>query len=716
MNNINIDGPILKQVFNNSKMDQNQKNSNLNNAKRMFARIPNRFNDFSSNVGLVVGKVQSGKTANIITLSALALDNGHRFIVMMLSDTNNLLDQNYERIKNSFANIDDVIVIKESIDGKFGQLGFDTLNKLYRSGKKIIVCSLKHYKHINNITKVIKGTKFKDDYSIIIDDEGDDISQNTSRNKFLLNSDGNIVENERSKNNSEIVKLKSLFSKCGYISVTATPEAPIFLQTFQTLSPNYCITLQPGVGYVGLTTFHDSNSKLVEIIDDYDCLIKDNGVPNSLIDAVQFFFAGCIYRCKSEDRMIIHSMMIHPSKTIVSHDTVYSKLKQRLKLIERSIKHNDQSGKDFFEGVNNHYKSISSTNDDINMNDLLYVFDNYNLNSINRNAVEKDINSLTNILPFNIVIGGDLLDRGITIPNLAVSYIIRDSKIGQVDTLLQRARWFGYKQDYIETCKVYMPSSLADKYNEMIEVEDSLWDFLEECSEMEYDLKDCNVSLSINSSILNPTSSSKASFEFSYSNIKSVKQQKNFTINLEQNNDNLLLVRTYHWENAHILKYNKVQKHRYIDLNISEFDDFVSNYNFSDYNNDDSSLNKDLLIKLVHENIEQYGNTVSLVDMRYDTGEERTIYNDNCVRNLMQGRSEGKSYDDPDYYPGDRYLPEFKNRISIQIHHVIIKDNNNNYYINGDNVILIVLCMPKDFIIRNFVTRKDIANIDRIYA
>ena len=136
------------------------------------------------------------------------------------------------------------------------------------------------------------------------------------------------------------------------------------------------------------------------------------------------------------------------------------------------------------------------------------------------------------------------------------------------------------------------------------------------------------------------------------------------------------MVRGFQWESSNILKYNSVQEHRYIDLDIKEFDSFVNQYFFSDYNKTDSSLDKDLLVKLVHENIAKYGNTISLVDMRFNTGEERTVYENNCVRNLMQGRSEGKDISDPDYYPGDRYLPEFKNRISLQIHNVRIKDNN----------------------------------------
>ena len=690
MNNYVIDGQILTKVFENSKFGQNQKNANLENAIRIYNKIPNSKNSFSSNVGLVVGKIQSGKTANIITLSGLALDNDTKLIIMLLSDTTNLLDQNYGRIYKSFDDCKDVLVFKEAEDGDFKGIDSESLNKLYNRGKRIIICSLKHYEHINTIASKLKGTGYATDYTMIIDDEGDDISQNTAKEKYAISEDGKTFENDRSTNNNSIYELKKVLDNCGYISLTATPEAPIFLQSFQELSPNYCITLQPGIGYTGLTTFHQSDSEYVEVINDYDCLVKDSGVPDSLINSVAFFFAGCIYRKNKNFKDDLHSMMIHPAKEIFKHDNVYSKLKMRLKLLEKSLLRDESSGLDFLDLVAEQYKKISKELYRVQKDELLYVFNNYKISNINGREPERDINRIVKIFPYNIFIGGDLLDRGITIPNLAVSYIIRDSKKGQVDTLLQRARWFGYKKDYLMTCRVYMPGSLAEKYTEILETEDSLWDFLEECSEMDYDLKNCEFSLDINSTILNPTSSSKASYEFGYSNITSVKQQKNFTINNEQNNSNILLVRNFNWNNSYKLEYNKVQTHRCLNLNINEINSFIDNYNFSEYNVQKDSLDKQLLKKYISENIEKYGNTVTLIDMRYDSYEERSVYNDNCIRNLMQGRSEGKDKNDFDYYPGDRYLPEMKNKISLQIHHVKLKIKDSQYYQYGDEVIMLV--------------------------
>ena len=94
-------GDILKQVFVNGNYSDEQQKSTLTNAQRIYSKLPSSTNDINSNVGLVVGRVQSGKTANIITLSALALDNDYKVIILFLSDTNNLLTQNTERfVKN----------------------------------------------------------------------------------------------------------------------------------------------------------------------------------------------------------------------------------------------------------------------------------------------------------------------------------------------------------------------------------------------------------------------------------------------------------------------------------------------------------------------------------------------------------------------------------------------------------------------------------------
>jgi hypothetical protein len=76
----------------------------------------------------------------------------------------------------------------------------------------------------------------------------------------------------------------------------------------------------------------------------------------------------------------------------------------------------------------------------------------------------------------NILIGGNMLGRGITIPNLTVTYITRRAiNETNADTMEQRARWFGYKQDYIDLCRVFLTRQLIDNYTELVRHEDDFW-------------------------------------------------------------------------------------------------------------------------------------------------------------------------------------------------------------------------------------------------
>ena len=65
---------------------------------------------------------------------------------------------------------------------------------------------------------------------------------------------------------------------------------------------------------------------------------------------------------------------------------------------------------------------------------------------------------------FVIAIGGLALSRGLTLEGLAVSYIIRN--VGAKDTLLQTARWFGYRPDYENLCRILMPNVLVGRFLE----------------------------------------------------------------------------------------------------------------------------------------------------------------------------------------------------------------------------------------------------------
>ena len=66
-----------------------------------------------------------------------------------------------------------------------------------------------------------------------------------------------------------------------------------------------------------------------------------------------------------------------------------------------------------------------------------------------------------------IVIGGLKLSRGLTLSGLSVSYFARSSKA--YDVLMQMCRWFGYRENYDDLCKVFMPSQSLEWYTHIAE-------------------------------------------------------------------------------------------------------------------------------------------------------------------------------------------------------------------------------------------------------
>lgn len=65
-----------------------------------------------------------------------------------------------------------------------------------------------------------------------------------------------------------------------------------------------------------------------------------------------------------------------------------------------------------------------------------------------------------------IAIGGNSLARGFTIENLSVSYFLRNTKM--CDTLLQMGRWFGYRRDYEDLCKIYTTEKYYNNFHDAL--------------------------------------------------------------------------------------------------------------------------------------------------------------------------------------------------------------------------------------------------------
>lgn len=71
-----------------------------------------------------------------------------------------------------------------------------------------------------------------------------------------------------------------------------------------------------------------------------------------------------------------------------------------------------------------------------------------------------------------IAVGGDKLSRGLTLEGLTVSYFLRASRM--YDTLMQMGRWFGYKENYIDICRLYTPAELLEWFTHIAAASEEL--------------------------------------------------------------------------------------------------------------------------------------------------------------------------------------------------------------------------------------------------
>ncbi len=618
---------------------------------------------------LCLGKVQSGKTAFFISSIALAFDNGYNLAYVIGGTKTKLKNQNFERISYEFANNSKVKVV--DIAAKNHDEPFELLSK----GYKVIIVALKNVGSDNANLGIIESysNKLNNIPSIIIDDEGDECSPGAPKLK---------TKNPRAgRTHNVMANIINNINICTFLSVTATPQANLLISTIDELSPDYAILVEPGKGYTGGNSFHDvySNPHVVEI-NDSDTF--NYSTPESFKKALYFFIFAIIYKNYTND-LNNFSMLVHPSSLTKVQSMVNEKVKDQLNYIKEGL--NDIKNISFDSLYNNIY---SSGNDLINefksyedfksktlknLKEILKsinVFE-YNVSTSGKQSIEEERHDTSK---YKIYVGGNMLGRGLTIKNLIVTYMYRDSKITQIDTLYQRARWFGYKSSYFDVCRVYMTKELKEKFIDTVENENDM-------------------RTSINAFLLTKTDIKKFPRMFTLKNdkLRLTRTTVSKTINIERVNPGYEYDKSIDLTHEQINKnqqlyknlYNKYkmigldkqygnssyQHHFVIKMKYSElYNEFLSKYEFPRGSKFGPNSFKKILEQIQNGS---YEDIISVVLMRYKTGEYRSaIANKKAIKELPQ------SYDNGTQYPGDKSLPDLEKVLHIQIHPVYIDKEN----------------------------------------
>ena len=454
--------------------------------------------------GLVLGYVQSGKTSNMAGIIAKAADSGYKFIIIFAGLTDALRRQTQIRIENDVTNHskerwhwltdqnDDFIASPQPLP--------NTANRVTK------ICVIK--KNVNILQRLLEKinqlttSRVRKMPTLIIDDECDQASLNTRENRDIA---GDI-----SWTNKLIKDTLLALKKVSYVGYTATPNAPFLTSpqsadgTDNLFPKDFIVPLKEPKNYFGVNKlFHNEENNECEYELPFIRRIEEEEVSilqppsqkerfnfrpeltNSLRNACDYYLLALSARaCRKNDSEHC-CMMIHTSRYTEMHDAFLPLIQgEWLKPIVRDLNENKKSTLKRLESLWEQELLDESIRLELNCPKSAESFDDLKpylltqaltievLRENSNNENEEDRLDFERDTIHAIVIGGDVLSRGLTIEGLLCSFFLRESS--QDDTLMQMGRWFGYRKGYEDLPRIWMTYSVEYDFSKFIEKEDHM--------------------------------------------------------------------------------------------------------------------------------------------------------------------------------------------------------------------------------------------------
>lgn len=496
-----------------------------------------------SKKGLVVGQVQSGKTSNFTGLICKAVDSGFNVIIVFAGILDDLRTQTQSRLEKCFLGFTtkDIEKINESkigvglIDSSpvahafttvvsdFKEATINALGTNFQTNEPILFVVKKNGRILDNMHKWLSKRDCNGKSVLFIDDEADNASVNTSKDK-----------DKASTINKKIRAILNLFKRNAYVGYTATPYANIFIdrENEEDLFPrHFIVNLPTPAAYLspekvfGLDSGDEQPLPIVNIVKDYKGFVPDKhkkdeietleyeNIPGSLKYAIRCFILACAVRNARGQGKKHNSMLIHLSRFQVWQNRIKELIERCFRFYKNEILADDaeifaQLKQDYEESyfckdinrvfeyksfiqtteeiINSEYKVIKSGIAPVSWDDIkshLYrVVDKIEVKALN--GASSDVLAYDDHQEdgyYVIAIGGDKLSRGLTLEGLTISYFLRASKM--YDTLMQMGRWFGYRPGYVDVCRLFVSEEINNWFknitianNELREEFDYLWE------------------------------------------------------------------------------------------------------------------------------------------------------------------------------------------------------------------------------------------------
>ena len=629
--------------------------------------------DLDTRTGLALGYVQSGKTTQMIALTASAFDAGYRVVVALLGSTNLLLDQNENRFRESL-----------NIDGRNDFRWITMMNPKGKSDKTkivenlskdriILISVLKHALRINNLAEILSEIDMEKYPVLVLDDEADQHSLNPKVNQ---DEEGKVYES--------IGKLRAACPKHLYVQFTATPYAQLLLEPDDRLSPDFVEFLHPGDGYIGGREFFidyaDKVIRTIPALDEQPARGNITELPKSLVTATANFVAGSALLLLNDSSTKRISMLVHSTHRNPVQATYHFLMKRMIAewkdLSELAIPAEIYEERKSL--VNAGAKDVSDEDFDNKVRYVLKETIFWLLNSVN--AIKK-VN--WNEGPIHILVGGNKLDRGFTVEGLTVTYMNRPHS-AQIDTLEQRARAFGYRGDLLPYCQFFATQKSIRMLRGIVHTEydlrSRLADWIDAGNSPKTWAREIGLLLPKGAK---PTRANVFRAITAFNNGPGWHSLKKPSLSPAQIAHNQRLVSEIGLPNAPRKNWGRIE-HRTLKLKSSVvFDKLLKPWQWDGFSPGwDHEHILQLFESLGPKNDLGVDREVTITFMQFenqDAPRSRDWSPETGFVNLFQGKDNNYVEGDPKMYPGDRKVPlidEGEDTLALQIHRIMPKGQN----------------------------------------
>ncbi len=421
--------------------------------------------------GMLLGKIQSGKTRTFLGIIALAFDKGFDNVIVLTKGTNALGMQTVKRIEKEFA----PFIENEQVCVYDVMQAPDLSEWIIESSKQLIVCKKEddNLKRLNEHLFITNNGLLGKKKTLIIDDEADfgTISMRKKKGDLIAGVLWDLID-----------KIRKALNESAFLQVTATPYS-LYLQPdnaqisgyeFQPTRPAFTHLVPIHDKYIGGDFYFRESEDISSIASDLHMLVDETemtclskkdqrkvreaevltatSIKRLRESIVMFVMGASIRRLQTQPHSTKYSFLIHVNTAKTGHawqEEILKWLVAALKEPKNATVTDglfQQAYDDLKESVQKTLLTMPGYAECLALAKKLLT--GLSINKVNSEGdMDKLLDNQTGELkllnPLSIFIGGFILDRGLTIPNVIGFFYGRNPKEFQQDTVLQHARMYG---------------------------------------------------------------------------------------------------------------------------------------------------------------------------------------------------------------------------------------------------------------------------------